>query len=236
MIHYHGTPITPEKAAAEILIGRHGLVSFAHPGQIRLVSEICHSFVIDNGAYSFWKKNKGPIDTKAYYSFVDDWKRHPGFDWALIPDIIDGSETDNDHLLLEWPFGVSGVPVWHIHESLDRLIVLTSEWPRIAIGSSGQYAKIGTASWWKRMNTAMDAICDKYGQPETKLHGLRMLDPRILCKFPFSSADSCNIARNIGIDKHWLRGSYPPPTKAARGIVMAHRIEHHTSASQWTTP
>jgi hypothetical protein len=31
VIVYHGTPITPQDAAARILAGRHGLVSFATP-------------------------------------------------------------------------------------------------------------------------------------------------------------------------------------------------------------
>lgn len=232
MIHYHGTPITPEHAAAEILKGRHALVSFAYPQPISLVSDVCHSFVLDNGAFSFWKSKKA-VRWKDYYRWVREWYRHPGFDWALIPDVIDGTEEENDALIADWPFGVSGVPVWHLHESLERLATLASDWPRIALGSSGDYSRVGNAAWWLRMRDAMNMVCDAYGRPETKLHGLRMLGPKIFGQLPLASADSTNIGRNIGIDKHWQRGSYLPPTKAARGVVMAMRIEDTISSPVW---
>lgn len=89
MIHYHGGPITPIEAVAKIWRGRHGFVSFAHPQQLPLVAEICQSFGLDNGAFSFWKNGKTPDSWSDYYNFVDEWRRHPGFDWAVIPDVID---------------------------------------------------------------------------------------------------------------------------------------------------
>lgn len=39
MIHYHGTPITPETAAAVILAGRHAMVSYANPQMLELCFE-----------------------------------------------------------------------------------------------------------------------------------------------------------------------------------------------------
>lgn len=232
MIHYHGTPITPSVAAVTVLTGRHGLVSFAHPQDVGTVAEVCQSFVLDNGAFSQWKRGT-PMDVTGYYQWVDDWRRHPGFDWALIPDVIDGSEDANDALLAQWPFGVAGVPVWHMHESIYRLQTLAAEWPRVALGSSGDYAQVGTKPWWARMGVAMEAVCDGLGRPETKLHGLRMLNPKVFGRLPLASADSTNIGRNIGIDAHWQKGSYLPPTKQARALVMAHRIEHTQSAAVW---
>ena len=67
----------------------------------------------------------------------------------------------------------------------------------------------------------------------TKLHGLRMLDTDVFTRFPFASADSTNVARNIGIDSRW-NGSYKPPSKAARGIVLAERIEAFQSPAVWS--
>lgn len=232
MIHYHGTPITPEVAAAEILRGRHAIVSFADHRQVVLVADVCHSYVFDNGAYSFWKIKK-PVDWDGYYRFVDDWRTHPGFDWALIPDEIEGDEEANDRLIEAWPFSrFVGVPVWHLHESIDRLVTLALDWGRVALGSSGEFARVGTPEWWQRMSAAMAAICVD-GSPVVKLHGLRMLDPRVFSKLPLSSADSTNIARNIGIDKNWAHGNYLPPTKAARGVIIATRVEHVQSAAVW---
>lgn len=230
MIHYHGTPMTPDAAAAQILRGRHGLVSFAHPEQVTLVASICQSFVLDNGAFTHWKQGKA-IDVDGYYQWVSDWRGHPGCDWALIPDVIDGDEAANDTLLEAWPFGRSvGVPVWHLHESLDRLRRL-AEWPRIALGSSGQYRTVGTTQWWERMREAMGAVCDA-GVPRSRLHGLRMLDPRVFTRLPLASADSTNVARNMGIDTAW-KGTYKPATKTARGIVIADRVEAQQSAETW---
>jgi len=232
MIHYHGTPITPETAAAEIIAGRHAMVSFANPQQIDLISDACQSFALDNGAFSAWRAGKPITDWKPYYEWVKKWRRHPGFDWALIPDIIDGSEKDNDVQIAIWPLGkYAGVPIWHLHESLPKLQRLCEFWPRVAFGSSGEFAAIGASAWWNRMGEAMEIAC-RFGWPMTKLHGLIMLDPEIFGKFPFSSADSTNVARNIGIDGAW-RGTYQPIDKAGRGVVLANRIESHNSAPSW---
>lgn len=230
MIHYHGTPITPEYAAAQVLMGRHAMVSFAHPEQLPLLADICQSFALDNGAFSAWRSGKPIKDWTLFYEWVEQWRRHPGFDWYLVPDVIDGDEGENDELLAKANPDV-GVPVWHLHESLDRLERLAFHWPRIAFGSSGAFASIGTPQWWRRMDEAMEVVCDD-GRPRTRLHGLRMLDPKVFGAFPFASADSTNVARNVGIDQRW-KGTYAPSSKAVRGLVLATRIEATQSAARW---
>ncbi len=232
MIHYHGTPITPDQVASAVLPTRHAMVSFAAPQQVALVAEICQSFALDNGAFTAWKRGKQP-KWREYYDWVEEWMYHPGFDWALIPDVIDGDESANDSLIAEWPHGLVGVPVWHMHESVSRLMTLGVQWPRVAIGSSGDFAEIGTHRWWIRMSEAMEAICDDDGRPKCKLHGLRMLDPTIFSHLPFSSADSTNVARNSGLDTKW-RGPYQPLSEGARALVLADRIERHASARRWS--
>jgi hypothetical protein len=232
MIHYHGTPITPETAAATILAGRHAMVSFANPEQTELCFDVCQSVSFDNGAYPLWKAGESVSDWRPYYSWVSEYMYHPSFDFALIPDVIDGDERQNRALMAAWPLGRNiGVPVWHLHESLNYLQQLRDYWPRIALGSSGEYATIGTDRWWHRMAEAMDILCP-FSSPLVKIHGLRMLDPEIFTRFPFSSADSTNVARNIGIDKKWT-GRYTPANKAGRGVVMADRIESQNSSSNW---
>jgi hypothetical protein len=120
-----------------------------------------------------------------------------------------------------------------MHESLERLEQLANTYVRVCLGSSGEYATVGTNAWWSRMGAAMRVICDDMGRPVCKLHGLRMLDPAVFTKFPFSSTDSTNIGRNVGIDKHWKNGNYPPPTKEARAQVMRARIEAHNAPPVW---
>jgi hypothetical protein len=83
------------------------------------------------------------------------------------------------------------------------------------------------------MGDAMRVVCDREGRPLVKLHGLRMLNPRVFTRFPFASADSTNIGRNVGIDKNWSKGHYLPPTKEARAQVMRQRIEAHNAPAQF---
>ncbi|HBO8949782.1 TPA: hypothetical protein L5D21_003762 [Pseudomonas aeruginosa] len=232
MIHYHGTPIGGTRQdAARFLAGRHALVPFPRQDDVAIVAEVCQSFCFDNGAFSVWKKG-GTLDVESYLRWVDDWRRHPGFDWALIPDVIDGDEAANDRLLEQWPEHLPGVPVWHLHESLERLQRLASAWRTVALGSSGQWATPGTAPWWKRISAAMNSICDARGRPTCRLHGLRMLDPKIFGRLPFASADSTNAAVNGGSVSRF--GIYPPPTAGQRAAVIADRIEAHNSAPVWT--
>jgi hypothetical protein len=233
MIHYHGLPITPATAAVRAIAGGHAFVSFREPLQLGIAIECAASFALDNGAFSAWRSGSPVTDWSDYYRWVGDARRLPGFDWAVIPDVIDGDESANDHLCDTWPFAPwEGVPVWHMHESLDRLGTLAATWPRVALGSSGQWPTPGAPSWWRRIGEAMGAICDPQGRPACRLHGLRMLDPDIFTRIPFASADSTNIARNIGIDQAW-RGTYTPPSKEARAAVMRERIESHQSPPLW---
>lgn len=69
-----------------------------------------------------------------------------GQTWAVIPDVIDGDEDANNALLVSWSLrGLpKGAPVWHLHESLDRLQRLAAGYERVCFGSSGSYAQIGT--------------------------------------------------------------------------------------------
>lgn len=234
MIHYHGLPITPETAAAVALQAGHGFVSFAEPRNLSLAAEVCQSFAVDNGAFTAWKRGQPIADWRPFYEWAAQCKLIPSCDFAVVPDVIDGGEAENDALLAEWPLPRwFGAPVWHMHESLERLERLASAWPRVCIGSSGEFATIGTAAWWGQIARAMRVVCDDDGRPLCKLHGLRMLNPEIFTRLPFSSADSTNIGRNIGIDQAW-RGSYSPATKEARAAVMRGRIEAHNAPTRWS--
>ena len=103
MIHYHGTPISSDKVARLALEGGHALVSFASQQQMHLVTEMCQSFILDNGAFSAWRQGKPIVDWQPYYDWVFEMSKYPNFDWAIIPDVIDGDECANDRLLIECP-------------------------------------------------------------------------------------------------------------------------------------
>lgn len=231
MMHYHGTPIGGSRQdVARFLVGRHALVPYFRPDDISIVAEVCQSFVLDNSAFTIWKKG-GKMDVDGYLKFVEIWHKHPCFDWALIPDVIDGTEDENDKMLEEWKKDFKGVPVWHLHESIERLNRLCNEWDWVALGSSGKWSQPNEAQWWFRMKEVMNAICDEQGRPPCRLHGLRMLNPEVFTKLPLASADSTNAGRNNCMVKNF--GMYAPPTAAQRAAVIADRIEHYNSAPVW---
>ena len=191
MIKYHGTPVTPRNIFFKALTNRNALISFANPQDIKVAFENCNKVILDNGAFSMWTKKK-KTDWNKYYDWV---KEHSNRDFYFIPDVIDGSEIENDALLKDNPFS-DGVPIWHIAESFERLERLASDYDFIAFGSSGEYSELGTEKWHRRMNEAMRVVCNKDGEPQVKIHMLRCLNPKIFTKYPFYSGDSTNLARN----------------------------------------
>ncbi len=224
MIHYHGGPITPDTAAMT-LKGKHAFVSYWAPQQIRMMAEICQSFALDNGAFAAWRSGNPITDWSGFYKFVDQWRRHPGFDFAVVPDVIEGSEQENDTLADKWPFEKSDAAVvWHTNESIDRLVRLCKTWPRVAIGSSGEYDVSSPLKYIERMKEVLRFVVDRQGYPIAKLHGLRALNPVIYSKLPYAGVDSTNIARNIGMDTRW-KGTYQPASKRTRALVLAERAE-----------
>jgi hypothetical protein len=54
-------------------------------------------------------------------------------------------------------WGIPGAPVWHLHESLDRLRRLCDYTNRVCFGSSGAYAT-------RRVEEAFNAISDPAGR------------------------------------------------------------------------
>ena len=124
MIHYHGTPIGgTEKDAIEFMRhNRHCLIPFAYPNQLPVAMMYGQSFIVDNSAFTYWKSGES-LDVQAYIDWVSTIHRHPGFDWCLIPDVIDGTEDENRKLITTWMRSgtrIKGVPVYHFHESLRK--------------------------------------------------------------------------------------------------------------------
>jgi hypothetical protein len=189
--HYHGTPITPITALYE-LAGRNFCVSHSAPGDVARAHAIGQSVMLDNGAFSAWTAGR-KTDWPAYYSWTDKWLDYPTT-WAVIPDVIDGDEAEQDALLRLWPHGDRGAPVWHMHESLDRLAELTLTWPRVCIGSSARFAVVLSEPWRFRMDDAWDRIMKHHRRTPTihMLRGMQLAGER----WPFASVDSTDVARN----------------------------------------
>jgi hypothetical protein len=191
-IHYHGTPISP-RTVLQQLGGRFFCVSHWRPDDVEWCHKHGQGVMLDNGAFSAWRTGKAIEDWRPFYEWAEQWLAYRT-SWAVMPDVIEGDEADNDALIAQWPHGNRGAPVWHMHESIDRLARLCDEWERVCIGSSAAYAVVGADIWHGRMTEAMNAIC-KSGRVPTWLHMLRGM-AAAQWGYPFSSVDSTDIARN----------------------------------------
>jgi hypothetical protein len=191
VIHYHGTPITPRATLYE-LAGRNFCVSFANPRDTKVVHEIGQSVMLDNGAFTIWKQGGVP-DWGAWADWVMPWLDYPTT-WCVLPDVIDGSEEENDRLMRRF-WNIPGAPVWHLHESLDRLKRLCDYTNRVCFGSSGAYATVGSDAWHRRIEEAFNAISDPAGRVNNWIHMLRGMSLSG-SHYPFASVDSTDIARN----------------------------------------
>lgn len=234
MKHYHGTPIGGKRHQAdEFAEHRLLLIPWKRPEDLPRALNLSRGFMLDNSAFSFWTTGEKP-NWMAYVAWCRTLARNPRFDFAIVPDVIDGTEQDNNDLLRIWdkhawhPIKITGCPVWHLHESLDRLAMLVRRWERVAIGSSGEWATPGFGSWWDRMDEAFTVICDEDGVPKSKIHGLRMLRRDIVERYPFASCDSTNAVQNgaaygkrHGFNDHWGR------------MTIARKIESAQSPSRF---
>lgn len=191
MIHYHGTPISPVSAFYQVA-GRHFCVSYAAPQDVRRAHDLGQSVLLDNGAFSVWRRGL-TSDWPGYYRWADEWLQYPTT-WAIIPDVIDGSEEQQDALITQWPHGTRGSPVWHMNENIERLLRLVGEWERVCIGSTAEFAVVLSDSWQARMDMVFNAVALQC-QRTPWLHMLRGMRCSGM-RWPFASVDSTDLARN----------------------------------------
>lgn len=191
MIHYHGTPITP-KSELLGMRGRHFCVSFAEPRDIDECMRIGQSLMLDNGAFTAFTQGR-PLDVFGFYAWVEQHLSHPH--WAVVPDVIEGTIEQQRDMMRGWPFPKDlSAPVWHLGLSIDWLLELIDEWPRICLGSSAEYWKVGSPAWTSRMDEVFEAITSRRRYLPW-IHGMRMLSQSGE-RWPLASADSTNVARN----------------------------------------
>jgi hypothetical protein len=193
-IHYHGFPLTPEVLLLD-LAGRHVCISYATRRTYQ--TETClrrmQSIMFDNGAFTIFRQG-GRLDEKAFYGWIDPMLGHPH--WAVVPDVIDGTVEEQRELTRTWPFPREfGAPVWHLGLPIDYLLELVDEWPRVCLGSSGQFWQVGGPDWARRMDEVSDVLFKRRVRAPY-LHGLRMM-AQAGKRWPLASVDSVNVARNF---------------------------------------
>lgn len=218
MIHYHGTPITPNKVLIA-LSGHHFFVSFWRPDNIALVSEIASTFALDNGAFSAYTKGV-VVDWAEYSDFVSEWTR-PNMNFHVVPDVIGGSWRENMKLIESWD-APRAAPVWHMSEPLEMARELSESFEVLCIGGSVPPYTVNSPEWWSRINALMGVVCVD-GRPKCKLHGLRMLDVK-LRSIPFYSADSTNLCRNL---------TKKGMSRTTAALCIAERVASEPAAQKW---
>lgn len=192
MIHYHGTPITPRSVLLS-LAGKHFCVSFAHPHDVTACHQIGQSVMLDNGAFSMWTKGK-KVNWGDYYEWCEKWLQYPTT-WAVIPDVIDGDEEQNDLLVGRCPLPYhQSAPVWHLHEPIDRINRFLDEgYTKVCFGSSGRFSSVGSDAWHRRVSAAFNELARR--GPIPWIHMLRGMSLSG-SHYPFASVDSTDVARN----------------------------------------
>jgi hypothetical protein len=213
-IHYHGTPITPLTEINSVA-GEHFCVSHWRPDQDDLCHRIGQTVLLDNGAFSAWTAGTPITDWQPFLAWADRWLDYPTT-WAIIPDVITGTDDEQDALIAQWPHGRRGAPVWHLHEPVSRLLRLADEWPRICMGSSAQYRKVMSSAWQRRMDDAWREL-DRHHRRSPWVHMLRGMQT-VGQRWPFASVDSTDIARNhnrrqnsaLKLARRWAAVQCPP--------------------------
>lgn len=176
--------------------GRHFCLSWAYvqrcKGETEEVLKIAQSVMFDNGAFTAFTKGL-PLDIDGFTAWVEEYVSHPH--WCVIPDVIGGDVEQQRQMVKSWTFNRElSAPVWHLGLSLDWLLELTDEYPKVCFGSSAEYWQVGSSAWRKRMDDAFEVLT----RTRTHLpwiHGMRMLG-QSGDKWPLASADSSNIARH----------------------------------------
>ena len=165
----YGLPLNP-LSALEQLAGASFCVSYGtreklngqREDAIRLVGED-QILLVDNGAFGMHKQGVDARD-EAYLEDYERWAqaivdRCPQA-IAVIPDVIEGAESDNAELIRTTMLDYErAMRIWRLHESIDYLLYLCeSPFNIVGFGSSGEFWKVGTRKWARRVDEAFAAI------------------------------------------------------------------------------
>lgn len=194
---------------------------------------ICQMLLLDNGAFSIWKLSRKRcvqfrLDIAAIYDWMTAlWEVRGGRDVAiLLPDVIEGSEAENDALLLTCPEHLRPIawPVWHANESLARLDRLANDYGRVAIGAAGEYVEVLGAAYCRRMDEVFNRR--EVSFPGVGLHMLRGLQ-LAGGPWPFESADSTDVGVNWSQTPHRLSTAVSRWERRARHTAKAWKPPRH---------
>jgi len=243
---YHGTPCGAFERNRDVFALMHLCMSWAaysarenrqrtgRPTASAVAHALtCQMLLLDNGAFSIWKlarKRCAPfrLNTAAIYDWMTSlWELRGGRDVAiLLPDVIEGSEAENDALLLTCPEHLRPIawPVWHANESLERLGRLANDYGRVAIGAAGEYVEVLGAAYCRRMDEVFN-----HREVSFRGVGLHMLRGLQLAggPWPFESADSTDVGVNWSQTPHRLITAVSRWERRARATATTWQPTRH---------
>lgn len=200
-----GTPITPAHLLKE-LAGESFCVSYATKRDAeveRIIALVGQMLMLDNGAFTAWKKDGAePFMDAEHTAGFETWalgvmERCPAA-VAVVADTITGTTEQNRAL-----YKASSLPrdramvVFHMHESDEYLEeLLRAGFAYVAIGSSGEYAKVGTTDWHCRIASIMATVDKVERETGTRPHVHMMRAQAEHHRYEFDSSDSTNLAVN----------------------------------------
>lgn len=170
-------------------------MSFAAPQDLKTCLQIGQSVMLDNGAFSAYTRG-AEFEPERFYAWLGPILSPPH--WAVVPDVIGGSVEDQRGLLRSWPWQLgrhNACPVWHLDKPLSYLCELVDGWPKVALGSAGEYWEVGSDKWARRMDEAFNELARVF-RVMPWIHGMRMLGQHSE-RWPLASADSTNVAQNF---------------------------------------
>lgn len=222
MIHFHGTPLTPREKLY-LLAGRNFCVSFADPRDADVCMQIGQQNLWDNGKFSAYMRGL-VIDEAKLFAWLEPRLVHPHR--AVVLDEIGGDVDMQRAMVKRWPFSRDlSWPVWHLDKPLDYLLELADGWSGLCLGSAGAFWQIGTPAWQSRMDEAFNYLA-LHRSLMPWVHGLRMLG-QAGNRWPLTSADSVNIARNY-------KGTPSRGTPPRCPKQMAEKIDAVQTPARWT--
>jgi len=196
------------KVFKKYMTNRSTLIPFISDMDLDKALKKCSSVILDNSAFTFWRKGVDVDDNfwDTYYDWVREIYSSEKLDWFIIPDVIMGSETENNRLIDKFlatqkDIVSKGVPVWHTNESHERLKMLCDKFDRVCIGSADEeiYGKVGSDKWFTNLESAFS----KVNFQNQKIHLLRFMrrsNVKKLKRFRkydiTFSGDSTNFAQN----------------------------------------
>lgn len=196
-----GTPITPAHLLDE-LEGESFCISYATKRDLEVerIIEIAGTMVmLDNGAFTAWKKGGDePFLRQEYLDGYHRWAKHVMARCpqavGVVADTITGTTEQNRELYRTTALDRErAMVVFHMHESDAYLReLLGAGFFSVAIGSSGEYAKVGTPEWHARITEIMTIVNSAPTRPH--IHMMRAQAQHH--RYDFDSSDSTNLAVN----------------------------------------